>query len=106
MCGSVVMIPARTSFVDKLAASSQARDSIICVGLDPEPALIPASLGRGPQAALRFLRRIVRATSDFAAAYKPNLAFYERYGGAAFDVLGLNLQALPDDIPDILGANR
>lgn len=94
------------TFLDKLAASMRARDSIICVGLDPEPGLIPETLGRGPQAAVRFLRRIVRATSDHACAYKPNLAFYERYGSAAFDVLGLVLQAIPDDIPVILDAKR
>lgn len=94
------------SFLTKLAAASRARDSIVCVGLDPEPSLIPDSLGRGPQAALRFLRRIVRATSDHACAYKPNLAFYERYGSAAFDVLSLVLQAIPDDIPVILDAKR
>ena len=93
-------------FLDKLAASMRTRDSIICIGLDPEPALIPEALGRGPQAALRFLRRIVRATSDFACCYKPNLAFYERYGSAAFDVLGLILQTIPDDIPVILDAKR
>ncbi|MEK7863156.1 MAG: orotidine-5'-phosphate decarboxylase [Chloroflexota bacterium] len=94
------------SFLDKLASSQRARDSIICVGLDPEPDLIPGSLGRGPQAALRFLRRIIRATSDDACCYKPNLAFFERYGSAAFDVLGLTLQAIPDDIPVILDAKR
>jgi orotidine-5'-phosphate decarboxylase len=93
-------------FLEKLAASMRARESILCIGLDPEPALIPESLGRGPQAALRFLRRIVRATSDYACCYKPNLAFYERYGSAAFDVLGLTLQAIPDDIPVILDAKR
>ena len=93
-------------FLDKLAASMRTRDSILCIGLDPEPSLIPASLGRGPQAALRFLRRIVRATSDYACCYKPNLAFYERYGSAAFDVLGLTLQAIPNDIPVILDAKR
>ena len=100
------MIRPRMPFLDKLAASMRTRDSILCVGLDPEPALIPESLGRGPQAALRFLRRIVRATSEYACAYKPNLAFYERYGSAAFDVLGLVLQAIPDDIPVILDAKR
>ncbi len=94
------------AFLEKLAASSRARDSIICIGLDPEPRLIPETLGRGPQAAVRFLRRVVRATSEFACAYKPNLAFYERYGNAAFDVLGLTLQAIPDDIPVILDAKR
>ena len=94
------------SFLIKLAESSRARDSIVCVGLDPEPDLIPEMLGSGPQAALRFLRRVIRATSDYACAYKPNLAFYERYGSAAFDVLGLTLQAIPDDIPVILDAKR
>ncbi len=94
------------TFLTKLAASSRARDSIVCVGLDPEPSLIPESLGRGPQAALRFLRRIVRATSEYACGYKLNLAFYERYGSAAFDVLGLVLQSIPADIPVILDAKR
>ena len=94
------------TFLEKLAASSRARDSIICIGLDPEPRRISETLGRGPQAAVRFLRRVVRATSEFACAYKPNLAFYERYGSAAFDVLGLVLQAIPDDIPVILDAKR
>jgi orotidine-5'-phosphate decarboxylase len=94
------------TFLTKLAESSRARDSIVCVGLDPEPDLIPEMLGSGPQAALRFLRRVIRATSDYACAYKPNLAFYERYGSAAFDVLGLTLQAIPNDIPVVLDAKR
>src|SRR5207253_834951 len=75
-------------------------------GLDPEPASIPESLGRGPQAAVRFLRRIVRATAPHVCAYKPNLAFYERYGSAAMDVLALTLQAIRADIPVILDAKR
>jgi orotidine-5'-phosphate decarboxylase len=100
------MIGRDVSFLTRLAESSRARDSIVCVGLDPEPDLIPGMLGSGPQAALRFLRRVIRATSDYACAYKPNLAFYERYGSAAFDVLGLTLQAIPDDIPVVLDAKR
>ncbi|HUQ41604.1 MAG TPA: orotidine-5'-phosphate decarboxylase [Candidatus Limnocylindrales bacterium] len=106
MSGSDPIVRRRTPFLDKLTASMLARDSILCIGLDPEPALIPEALGRGPQAALRFLRRIVRATSEYACCYKPNLAFYERYGSAAFDVLGLTLQAIPDGIPVILDAKR
>ncbi len=94
------------SFLAKLGAASRARDSILCVGLDPEPSSIPDSLGRGPQAAIRFLRRIVRATSGDACAYKLNLAFYERYGTAAMDVLALVLQAIPDDLPVILDGKR
>ena len=94
------------TFLTKLAAASRARDSVICVGLDPEPDRIPEHLGRGPQAAVRFLRRIVNATGDHVSCYKPNMAFYERYGSAGLDILALTLQAIPSDIPVILDAKR
>jgi orotidine-5'-phosphate decarboxylase len=94
------------TFLARIAAASRANDSILCVGLDPEPQLIPESLGRGPQAAVRFLRRIVRATAQHVCAYKANLGFYEQYGKGAFDVLALTLESIPDDIPVILDAKR
>jgi orotidine-5'-phosphate decarboxylase len=94
------------SFLTKLADSVRARDSIICLGLDPEPDRIPEHLGTGAQAAVRFLRRIIRATADHVCAYKPNLAFYEQYGAAGIDVLALTLQAMPSDMPVILDAKR
>ena len=93
-------------FLEKLAIASRARDSIVCVGLDPEPDRIPGHLGNGAQAAIRFLRRIVRATSDHACAYKPNLAFFEQYGQAGVDLLALTLQAIPADIPVVIDAKR
>jgi len=94
------------AFLSKLADASRARESVVCVGLDPEPDRIPEHLGSGAQGASRFLRRIIRATSDHVCAYKPNLAFYERYGQAGVDILALTLQAIPDDIPVILDAKR
>jgi orotidine-5'-phosphate decarboxylase len=94
------------AFLPKLAASSRARDSIVCVGLDPEPERIPAHLGNGAQAAGRFLRRIINATSDHVAAYKPNLAFFEQYGQAGVDLLTLTLAEIPSGIPVILDAKR
>lgn len=94
------------AFLSKLADASRARDSILCVGLDPEPDRIPEHLGTGPQAAVRFLRGIVRATAEHACAYKPNLAFYEQYGQAGIDVLFLTLSSLPDHVPVILDAKR
>lgn len=100
------MIAAQMTFLTKLAAATRARDSIVCIGLDPEPGQIPEHLGRGPQAAVRFLRRIVAVTSDVACAYKPNLGFFEQYGSAGVDMLGLVLQAIPSDIPVILDAKR
>ena len=93
-------------FLGKLDAASHARESVLCVCLDPDPSRIPETLGRGPQAVLRFNRRIIRATSEFAAAFKLNLAFYEQLGAAAMDVLTLTLQAIPNDIPVIADAKR
>lgn len=93
-------------FLSKLAESSRARDTIICVGLDPEPDRIPAHLGSGAQAAVRFLRGVIRATAEHVCAFKPNLAFYEQYGQAGMDVLSLTLQAIPDGVPVILDAKR
>ncbi|HET8567790.1 MAG TPA: orotidine-5'-phosphate decarboxylase [Candidatus Limnocylindria bacterium] len=95
-----------SSFVDRLASSMRSRDSIVCVGLDPEPDRIPGSLGRGTPAALKFLRRVIAATSHAACCYKPNIAFFERYGAGGADLLGLVLQAIPRDIPVILDAKR
>src|SRR5574340_1304833 len=94
------------AFLQKLADATRARDSIVCIGLDPEPERIPGHLGHGAQAASRFLRRVVHATSDHACAYKPNLAFFEQYGQAGVDVLALTLQEIPRDIPVILDAKR
>lgn len=93
-------------FLMELSTAMRDRDSIICVGLDPEPDRIPSHLGSGPQAAVRFLRGIIRATSDHVCAYKPNLAFYEQYGQAGMDVLTLTLGSIPDGIPVILDAKR
>jgi orotidine-5'-phosphate decarboxylase len=93
-------------FLTKLAQASRARDSILCIGLDPEPERIPEHLGRGAQAAARFLRRIVAATSAHACAYKPNLAFYERYGAAGLDLLSVTLREIPPEIPVVLDAKR
>src|SRR5574341_2196305 len=94
------------SFLTKLADASRARDTIVCVGLDPAPDRSPAHLGDGAQAAGRFLRRNVNATSDHVAAYKPNLAFFEQYGQAGVDVLALALGDIPPGIPVILDAKR
>src|SRR5437762_14017850 len=78
---------AELAFLAKLSAAQRAHDSIVCVGLDPEPARIPSSYGRGPEAAVRFLREVIHATAEYVSAFKPNLAFYERYGEAAMAAL-------------------
>jgi orotidine-5'-phosphate decarboxylase len=50
--------------------------SLLCVGLDPDPARMPAPLDGAPDAALRFCRAIVDATADLACAFKPQIAHF------------------------------
>ncbi len=63
-----------SNFVDRIRASCESRRSLLCVGLDPDPELMPVS------DVFQFNQAIVDATSDLTAAYKPNLAFYEALG--------------------------
>jgi orotidine-5'-phosphate decarboxylase len=100
------------SRVDRVLA---ARDSLLCVGLDPDEEQMPKSLKRlSPSAGLRtFLDGIIRSTFDSAAAYKMQLACYLRYGPAGLEELArltkkigptrlriLDLKA--NDIPNIM----
>lgn len=96
----------RPAFRDALEASARKSGGLVCVGLDPEPELIPAHLGAGPEAATAFLRRLVAATAEHAAAFKPNMAFFEQYGAAMLDVLVPVLESIPREIPVIIDAKR
>ena len=77
------------AFNARLDAAMIGRDSLLCVGLDPEPEKLPESLRRLPpaEAVLAFNREIIAATSDLVVAYKPNLAFYEALGPAGLEAL-------------------
>ena len=66
-------------FAEILARAQQHSGGLLCVGLDPDPDKYPADLA-GPAPLLEFGRRIVDATYDIAAAYKPQVAFYSALG--------------------------
>ncbi len=59
----------------------------LCVGLDPLPEKLPAHLESSPEGVWHFLEEIIHATSDIAAAYKPNLAFFEALGASGWEIL-------------------
>jgi len=61
-------------FIDKLLNASRKNKSWLCIGLDPDPELMPGV------DVLQFNKAIIEATSDLVCAYKPNLAFYEALG--------------------------
>ncbi len=63
-----------------LIALIRERRSFLCVGLDTDPAKMPAHLQGERDGVFRFNRAIVDATIDLCVAYKPNIAFYEALG--------------------------
>ncbi|HJU35984.1 MAG TPA: orotidine-5'-phosphate decarboxylase [Gaiellaceae bacterium] len=69
-------------FADRLAAAVERHGAPLCVGLDPDPALMPARLGIG-----EFCRGIVDAVADVAVAVKPQAAFFEAQGAAGWAAL-------------------
>ncbi len=93
-------------FIDKIATRSRKTDSLVCVGLDTDPHKIPEYLGYSRDGVLRFNEMIIRATSDFVCAYKPNTAFYEAMGSSGIDLLEKTCSSIPDEIPIILDVKR
>jgi len=68
------------NFPEKLARALAVSGGLLCVGLDPDPDKLPAG---SEHPLLAFGRRIVDATCDLAAAYKPQIAFYAAQGAEA-----------------------
>ena len=64
------------TFQDKLAASWKAMNSLVCVGLDPEPKKFPDLFRDKPSSIFEFNKAIVDATRDLVCAYKPQFAHY------------------------------
>jgi len=91
------------SLMQMLEERSRAVDSLLCVGLDPHPADLPAPT---PQAARDFCLRLIQATSEVAAAFKPNAAFFEALGPDGMEVMREVIAAIPPGIPVILDAKR
>ena len=96
----------RLAFSQALAASCIARDSRVCVGLDPDLGSLPSGFERSPDDVLRFVTAIIEATAQFAAAFKPNSAFYEVMGAPGMEVLQAVIASVPAGIPVILDAKR
>ncbi|RLC94167.1 MAG: orotidine-5'-phosphate decarboxylase [Chloroflexi bacterium] len=87
-------------FSEKLLQAMQRNSSLLCVGLDPDPALMPQ------MDIFEFNRAIVDATADLVCAYKPNLAFYEALGVDGLVALQKTVKYIPDDIPVIGDGKR
>ncbi|MBL0174225.1 MAG: orotidine-5'-phosphate decarboxylase [Ignavibacteria bacterium] len=93
-------------FLSKLDAVTTKNKSLVCVGLDTDPAKIPAHLRTEVNPVLAFNRAIIEATADVVQSYKLNLAFYEALGPDAHETIRLTLDAIPTDIVTIGDGKR
>jgi len=89
------------NFTDKLKNAVSKNNSLVCVGLDPDPALFPDA-----ESVIEFNKAIIEATADLVCAYKPNFAFYEAFGAQGFSALKETVDYIPKGIPVIADAKR
>ncbi len=94
-------------FMSSLQAAWQRNDSLVCVGLDPEPSKFPAHLHGDPDAIFDFCRAIVDATADLVCAFKPQIAHFAAHGAeGALQRLIAHIHAAHPGVPVILDAKR
>ena len=63
-------------FVDRIEQASRDNNSLLCIGLDPDPARFPAHFAGRSDAIFEFCRAIVDATADLACCFKPQIAYF------------------------------
>jgi uridine monophosphate synthetase len=97
-----------TSFATKLSAAAARNDSLLCVGLDPDPGQSSEAFPLPVDSAslVSWGVALIEQTADLVCCYKPNIAFYEQFGAAGWEALRQSIAAVPGDIPVLLDAKR
>jgi len=83
-----------------------ATDSLLCVGLDPDPLRLPDWALLADDPVLEFNRRLIELTAPYASAFKLNSSCYEALGTAGWGTLQQSIALVPPEIPVILDAKR
>jgi uridine monophosphate synthetase len=99
---------AGNSFIEKLTSAIERNDSLLCLGLDPDPRQFPAYFPQtlNTTALVAWGKTLIEQTADLVCCYKPNFAFYEQFGPAGLEALRQTIAAVPDGIPVLLDAKR
>ena len=87
-------------YVDKLAKRIEVTGSRLCVGLDPRP------VEGDSRSVEEMLEMVVEQTWEQAAAFKPNMAYFEAMGLRGIEILDRLLAWMPREVPIILDAKR
>jgi orotidine-5'-phosphate decarboxylase len=69
-------------FLDRLGRRVEKVKTYLCLGIDPDPAGLPAGFSHDAAGIEAFSRLLIEAASPYAAAIKANLAFFEAFGSA------------------------
>jgi len=95
------------SFRHMLEARWRGADSLLCVGLDPDPGKLPAALRGRPQAVLEFCKAIVDATAELVCAFKPQIAYFaSSRAEGELEALIAHIHLAHPGVPVILDAKR
>ena len=95
------------TFIEQLRQAQQQNQSLLCVGLDPEPARLPAGVARDAQGIYDFCVAIAEATHDLACAFKPQIAYFAAHRAEGeLERLIARLRQIAPQVPVILDAKR
>lgn len=95
------------TFLDMLHSASTRNQSMLCVGLDPEPTRFPVQMQGNPRKIYDFCAAIVDATADVVCAFKPQIAYFAAHGAEdQLERLMQHLRANAPHVPVILDAKR
>ncbi len=99
--------PARADFRTQLLAAQAAQRSMLCVGLDPEPARFPGDWQGDPARIFDFCAAIVDATADLVCAFKPQIAYFAAQRAEdQLERLIAHIRQRAPQVPVILDAKR
>ena len=98
---------ARLNFIDAISHAEERHRSMLCVGLDPDPARFPRGWRGDASRIYDFCAAIVDATRDLVVAYKPQIAYFAAHAAEAqLERLMAYIRQTAPDVPVILDAKR
>jgi orotidine-5'-phosphate decarboxylase len=95
------------TFLDMLHDAEQKNGSMLCVGLDPDPAKFPGAMRGDASKIFDFCARIVEATADLSMAFKPQIAYFAAHRAEdQLERLMAFMKQVAPHVPIILDAKR
>ncbi len=95
------------TFIEQLAQAETLNQSLLCVGLDPDPAKFPGAWQHDPSRIFDFCATIVDATRDLVIAFKPQIAHFAAHRAEEqLERLIAHMHRVAPEVPVILDAKR